>query len=567
MNPSASSNLSLQPVSLSPITNVTPIWPLSFLGHMSSLLCAILLAPVRLVVVSLTIVWMWLFASVSILGHTHGTPLSPLRRLLVRLLVRPGFRIILFSFGFIYISEQGKPASKKEANVIVANHISGPWEAMFVIWRANSLIVAEQSNVKSFFMRPIFESLEGIGVDRFNPGNTRERIETFANDKNRPQVLLFPEGTCSNGTAILGFKTGAFSPLLPVQAVAISYPGRLSLDISWVSMGPGILVLVSRLLRSWYVPMTVTWLAPSEPPAIKSSDAPLVFMRNVRQTLATALGVKATQLSIDDVQMGIIAQRAHFKPELAIVELATVRQHVSINFDEAKALLRVFFSAHPSADGKINFIQFVKLMSELRGRGTNNNVDDGYRPDSRGGAGAIPEETHADTPLLAQAAALSLDAENFEGDGSQHARAAIDMYRLFDAFDVGRDGALDVREFLVGLALLHDRAPEKDVLAAEREHAAHMKLAFELLCDEGETFVSHERFSRVLHHVWPDLSNARVTEIFTIATGGKSMITRDAFMLWVTRPDVIEQLPLFRKRFLGEDLINVASLKNNKTRA
>lgn len=504
---------------------------------------------------------MWFFASLAVLGHVRGTPLSPFRRFIVQLLVRPGFRVILFAFGFIFINEKGKPASKKDANLIVANHVSGPWEAMYIIWRANSLIVAEQSNVKSFLMRPIFDSLDGIGVDRLNPGNTRERIETYAKDKNRPQVLLFPEGTCSNGTAILGFKTGAFSPLLPIQAVAVSYPGRLSLDISWVSVGPGILVLMSRLLHSWYVPMTVSWLTPSEPPAIKSSDAPLVFMRSVRQTLATALGVKATQLSIDDVQMGIIAQRAHFKPELAIVELATVRQHVSINFDEAKALLRVFFSAHPSADGKINFVQFVKLMSELRGN-NNNTVESSTN--SGGGASAVPEEQRADTPLLAQAAALSLDAENFEGDGSQHARAAIDMYRLFDAFDVGRDGALDVREFLVGLALLHDRAPEKDASAAEREHAAHMKLAFELLCDEGETYVTHERFSRVLHHVWPDLSDARVTEIFTIATGGKSMITRDAFMSWVTRPDVIEQLPLFRKRFLGEDLINLASQKNKK---
>jgi lysophosphatidylcholine acyltransferase / lyso-PAF acetyltransferase len=548
-----SHKLSLEPISLNPISNITPQWPSTILGHHSAFLCAIVLAPLRILLIVLTVLWMFIFSSIATLGHTRGTPLSSIRRLLVQIFVRPGFRVILFAVGFIFINEIGKPSTKKDANILIANHVSGPWEAMYIIWRASSLIVAEQSNVSSFFMRPIFSALDGIGVDRTNPGNTREKIESYAKDKRRPQVLLFPEGTCSNGTALLGFKTGAFSPLLPIQAAAISFPTRKDLDISWVSVGPGIIVLLSRLLRSWYTPMTVTWLSPFEPPSIKSSDAPLIYMRTVRQSLASALGVKATQLNIDDVQMGIIAQRAHFKPELAIVELATVRQHVNINFDEAKALLRVFFTANPSTDGKINFLQFVKLISELRNNNSTNIID---KVTEGTGAGAIPTASST-TPLLEQAAALSLDADKFVGDGP-HARAAIDMYRLFDAFDVGRDGLLDVREFLVGLALLSDRAPEKDISAAEREHSAHMKLAFELLCDEGETFVTHERFSKVLHHVWPDLAESRVAEIFSIATGGKSMITRDAFMAWVTRPDVIEQLPLFRQRFLGEDLITKA---------
>lgn len=47
-----------------------------------------------------------------------------------------------------------------------------------------------------------------------------------------PSVLLFPEGTTTNGRNLISFKLGAFAPGFPIQPVVIRYP-FVHFDISW----------------------------------------------------------------------------------------------------------------------------------------------------------------------------------------------------------------------------------------------------------------------------------------------------------------------------------------------
>lgn len=39
-----------------------------------------------------------------------------------------------------------------------------------------------------------------------------------------PQILIFPEGVCTNRSCLITFKLGAFSPGVPVQPVLLWYP-------------------------------------------------------------------------------------------------------------------------------------------------------------------------------------------------------------------------------------------------------------------------------------------------------------------------------------------------------
>ena len=41
-----------------------------------------------------------------------------------------------------------------------------------------------------------------------------------------PKLLVFPEGTTTNGTGVMEFKRGGFIQLLPVQPVCMEYFGR-----------------------------------------------------------------------------------------------------------------------------------------------------------------------------------------------------------------------------------------------------------------------------------------------------------------------------------------------------
>jgi hypothetical protein len=52
------------------------------------------------------------------------------------------------------------------------------------------------------------------------------------------QILIFPEGTCTNRSCLITFKPGAFYPAVPVQPVLLRYPNKLD-TVTWTWDGPG----------------------------------------------------------------------------------------------------------------------------------------------------------------------------------------------------------------------------------------------------------------------------------------------------------------------------------------
>lgn len=85
-------------------------------------------------------------------------------------------------------------------------------------------------------------------------GNIRRR----AIDNRWPHVILFPEGTTTNGKALISFKTGAFSPGLPVQPMVIKYPHKY-VNPCWCDQG-GPLVVLLQLMTQFVNYMEVSHL-------------------------------------------------------------------------------------------------------------------------------------------------------------------------------------------------------------------------------------------------------------------------------------------------------------------
>ena len=56
-------------------------------------------------------------------------------------------------------------------------------------------------------------------------GNT-ERLVARVRDPRFPMICIAPEGTCSDGSSLLKFQTGAFVAGLPVLPILLSYPYR-----------------------------------------------------------------------------------------------------------------------------------------------------------------------------------------------------------------------------------------------------------------------------------------------------------------------------------------------------
>lgn len=85
------------------------------------------------------------------------------------------------------------------------------------------------------FTQPIY-------VQREDPNSRQKTVKTVIDRANSrdvwPQIIIFPEGTCTNRSCVLSFKPGAFYPGVPIQPVCIRYPNKFD-TVTWTWEGPG----------------------------------------------------------------------------------------------------------------------------------------------------------------------------------------------------------------------------------------------------------------------------------------------------------------------------------------
>ena len=96
------------------------------------------------------------------------------------------------------------------------------------------------------FRTELINYTQPVYVWREDPNSRQNTIKEIIRRVTSPdewqQILIFPEGTCTNRTGLITFKPGAFYPGVPVQPVCIRYPNRLD-TLSWTWQGPGAYVV------------------------------------------------------------------------------------------------------------------------------------------------------------------------------------------------------------------------------------------------------------------------------------------------------------------------------------
>ncbi|VAH06555.1 unnamed protein product [Triticum turgidum subsp. durum] len=113
-------------------------------------------------------------------------------------------------------------------------------------------------------------------------GAVTERIQRAHQQKNSPMMLLFPEGTTTNGDYLLPFKTGAFLARAPVQPVILRYPYK-RFSPAWDSMDGARHVFL--LLCQFVNHLEVVHL-PVYYPSEQEKDDPKLYADNVRKLMA-----------------------------------------------------------------------------------------------------------------------------------------------------------------------------------------------------------------------------------------------------------------------------------------
>ena len=108
--------------------------------------------------------------------------------------------------------------------------------------------------------------------------------------------LIFPEGTYTNGTRLIQFKSGAFVAGHPIVPVAIRFPKYVPY---WNRLESSMGVQIYRVLSRWYTPATLHFL-PTYHPSSEEKANPKLYAENVRQMLSTVTNLPLSKYELKD---------------------------------------------------------------------------------------------------------------------------------------------------------------------------------------------------------------------------------------------------------------------------
>ncbi|KAJ0979887.1 hypothetical protein J5N97_015361 [Dioscorea zingiberensis] len=210
-------------------------------------------------------------------------------------------RAMLFNLGFYWISEsrrslwdeddcRGLTEESERPGTIVSNHVSY-LDILYHMSSSFPSFVAKRSVAKLPLVGLISKCLGCVFVQRESKtlgfkgvaGVVTERIQQAHQNKHAPMMMLFPEGTTTNGDFLLPFKTGAFLAKAPVRLMILKYPySRFSPAWDSISGIRHIFLLLCQFVNY----MEVIHL-PVYHPSEEEKEDPKLYTNNVRKLMST----------------------------------------------------------------------------------------------------------------------------------------------------------------------------------------------------------------------------------------------------------------------------------------
>ncbi|KAF5731684.1 lysophospholipid acyltransferase LPEAT2-like [Tripterygium wilfordii] len=319
------------------------------------------IAAARLVLFGLCLALGYIATKLALQGWKDRQNPMPRWRCRLMWITRVCTRCILFSFGYQWIRRKGKPAPREIAPIVVSNHVSYI-DPIFYFYELFPTIVASESHDSLPFVGTIIRAMQVIYVDRFSPQSRKHAVNEIkrkAACDTFPRVLLFPEGTTSNGKALLSFQLGAFIPGYPVQPIVVRYP-HVHFDQSWGDIS--LARLMFRMFTQFHNFMEVEYL-PVVFPLENQKENVARFAERTSRAMATALNVVQTFYSYGDVLLRTEASLSEQdKPANYMAEIARVESLFHIGSMEALEFLNRFLSMNPDCSGRVVYHNFLKAL-------------------------------------------------------------------------------------------------------------------------------------------------------------------------------------------------------------
>ncbi|MBT6175652.1 MAG: hypothetical protein HOI23_00295 [Deltaproteobacteria bacterium] len=211
-------------------------------------------------------------------------------------------RLVLYAFGFWWIEEEGLEENGFENVGIIcgASHAS-LLDVFYYAYRWLPSFVAKRDIREMPFIGWFAQVLNSVFVDRHADAKTKaaykSKIEAIAENPKAPPVLIFPEGTCTNGKSLITFKRGAFEPGVDLLPVCMQY--RSEMNPACVGRNSEVLFLL-RVMMQWSNKLHVQILPVHKPTEEEKQDS-ILFAEHIQDLMGDAMGIPKTRHSIADM--------------------------------------------------------------------------------------------------------------------------------------------------------------------------------------------------------------------------------------------------------------------------
>lgn len=270
------------------------------------------------------------------------------------------WRIGAFTMGLNYIKITGKP-DKRALIKIFYPHTS----------------VLDSNAVNPFLPHPSFNSfvlkstvgsvldtrpLLTIPVDRKDPNIRKNVSDEIKYRATHPQegwfpVLIAPEGTAMNGTAILPFKLGAFTPGQPVQPIQIKLGRQYEMYKSQMSIAdisnqktPNFILFWIYLFSYLHIPCEIIY-HPTYFPSPQEIKNPKLFAQNVRNLCSQQSNLSQLDTCYEDGLLMIkFYQKYRGDPNFGLVKFHKLKNLYHLDFKSVEKYFEFYLD---------NFMEFM----------------------------------------------------------------------------------------------------------------------------------------------------------------------------------------------------------------
>uniref|UniRef100_A0A3Q1MPE0 Lysophosphatidylcholine acyltransferase 2 n=1 Tax=Bos taurus TaxID=9913 RepID=A0A3Q1MPE0_BOVIN len=326
----------------------------------------IILLPIRALLVAIILLLSWSLAAISTAccpeKLTH--PITGWKRKITHPVLKFLGHAMFFSMGFV-VTVKGKIATPLEAPIFVVAPHSTFFDGIACVAAGLPSIVSRNENVQVPLVGRILRALQPVLVSRVDPDSRKntinEIIRRATSGGEWPQILVFPEGTCTNRSCLITFKPGAFIPGVPVQPILLRYPNKLD-TVTWTWQG---YTFIQLCVLTWCQPFTRVEVEfmPVQVPSDEERCDPVLFASTIRNVMAEALKIPVTDHTYEDCRLMISAGQLTLPMEAGLVEFTKISRKLKLDWDGIRKHLDEYAAiASSSKGGRIGIEEFAEYL-------------------------------------------------------------------------------------------------------------------------------------------------------------------------------------------------------------